>query len=530
MKYTVMDLFSGAGGLSLGFEQTNKFKVKIAFEKNLSAKETYIKNHKGVSVYEDVCRANYSQILKDHGPIDIIVGGPPCQGFSNANRQNNNLINQNNRLIKEYIRAINEVKPMAFVLENVSMLKSNTHRFYLEREDKDNPKLKEINIKEDLILLLKSDFLRSNYKNLIKNEKSIETHLWKEEHFNLLFSLYRHRKNITKFKSIFNKNNKKLKSLAIELKKFTCEDLTILSQTRSLVRELNILLEKPDNFEDLIKILNSTINTQKMLITVKELYNYNIYIRDFIINKSGLYAVVKSFSVIDYIFCNISNEYVTDSGILSALEFGVPQKRKRFILMGIKKEINKEIKLPAGNISIQDISSVRQAIYDLEKIPTSYNVKEDNGIQKTKEHNFKSNKIFERIKNSNIIYNHIIPQTRSVALQRFKQIEPGKNFHSLDDKYKKNTYSDFSRTQNTIYLRLNYDEPSGTVINVRKSMWIHPNLNRGISVREAARLQTFPDSYRFYGTKDSQYQQVGNAVPPILAKEIATSLYKALKS
>ncbi len=530
MKYTVMDLFSGAGGLSLGFEQTNKFKVKIAFEKNLSAKETYIKNHNGVLVYEDVCKANYSQILKDHGPIDVIIGGPPCQGFSNANRQNNNLVNQNNRLIKEYIRAINEVKPKAFVLENVSMLKSNTHRFYLERKDIKNPKLNKINVKEDLILLLKSDFLCSDYKNLIKNKNSIEKHLWKEDNFNLLFSLYRHRKNDTKFKSIFDKNTKKLKNLLIDMANFHCDNLTILNQTKSLSKELNILIENPYNFDKLIKILKLAINTQKMLMTVKELYNYKIYIRDFIINKSGLYAVVKSFSVIDYIFCNISNEYVTDSGILSALEFGVPQKRKRFILMGIKKDINKKIKLPEGNISIQDISSVRQAIYDLENIPTSYNVQEDNGIQKTKDLNFKSNKIFEKIKNTNIIYNHIIPQTRSIALQRFKQIEPGKNFHSLDDKFKKNTYSDFSRTQNTIYLRLNYDEPSGTVINVRKSMWIHPNLNRGISVREAARLQTFPDSYRFYGTKDSQYQQVGNAVPPILAKEIATSLYKALKS
>ena len=88
----------------------------------------------------------------------------------------------------------------------------------------------------------------------------------------------------------------------------------------------------------------------------------------------------------------------------------------------------------------------------------------------------------------------------------------------------KTTYSDTERTQNTIYLWLNYDEPSGTVVNVRKSMWIHPIHHRALSVREAARLQTFPDSFVFCGTKDSQYQQVGNAVPPILAKALADHL------
>lgn len=75
---------------------------------------------------------------------------------------------------------------------------------------------------------------------------------------------------------------------------------------------------------------------------------------------------------------------------------------------------------------------------------------------------------------------------------------------------------------------MDYDEPSGTVVNVRKSMWIHPTLDRAISVREAARLQTFPDSFVFCGSKDKQYQQVGNAVPPIMAKSIAKKLAQTL--
>ena len=63
--------------------------------------------------------------------------------------------------------------------------------------------------------------------------------------------------------------------------------------------------------------------------------------------------------------------------------------------------------------------------------------------------------------------------------------------------------------------------PSETVVNVRKSMWIHPKFNRAVSAREAARLQSFPDDYIFYGTKDSVYQQIGNAVPPVLGRAVA---------
>ena len=59
-------------------------------------------------------------------------------------------------------------------------------------------------------------------------------------------------------------------------------------------------------------------------------------------------------------------------------------------------------------------------------------------------------------------------------------------------------------------------------------MWIHPTLDRAISVREAARLQTFPDSFVFFGSKDKQYQQVGNAVPPIMAEAIAEKLAQTL--
>lgn len=155
-----------------------------------------------------------------------------------------------------------------------------------------------------------------------------------------------------------------------------------------------------------------------------------------------------------------------------------------------------------------------------------FSVEEDKGAElETKDD---LNPLAKKLRNSEVLYNHIITKTTPIAMERFKALEQGQNFHTLDKKLK-TTYTDPSRTQNTVYLRLNYDEPSGTVINVRKSMWVHPVLDRALSIREAARLQTFPDSFRFCGSKDKQYQQVGNAVPPILANAIAKHLLDIIK-
>ena len=120
--YSVVDLFAGAGGLSLGFMQTDKYSIKVAFENNPYMQKTYHRNHPSVELQGDVCKADYKDIQKRYGRIDIVIGGPPCQGFSNANRQKNQAISQNNMLVKQYIRAILELQPKAFVMENVSML------------------------------------------------------------------------------------------------------------------------------------------------------------------------------------------------------------------------------------------------------------------------------------------------------------------------------------------------------------------------------------------------------------------------
>jgi DNA (cytosine-5)-methyltransferase 1 len=139
-KLLAVDLFSGAGGLSLGFVQTGQVRIAAAVENNRSAQQTYLENHPGVSIYGDIRNVDYNQILNEcrkmgADKIDIVFGGPPCQGFSNANRQKASLISANNQLVKEFVKAIELLNPDGFVMENVKELKSNKHKFFLSLHD-----------------------------------------------------------------------------------------------------------------------------------------------------------------------------------------------------------------------------------------------------------------------------------------------------------------------------------------------------------------------------------------------------------
>lgn len=184
----------------------------------------------------------------------------------------------------------------------------------------------------------------------------------------------------------------------------------------------------------------------------------------------------------------------------------------------------KKIELPKPIIdNPMNYITVKEAIKDLEKIEPT--VKGMDETQKRK--NCPAiNSYFRKlvmIENYRDVHNHVCTATRETALQRFEKIAPGENFHSLPEELK-SSYENPERTQNTVYKRLNPNLPSDTVVNVRKSMWIHPVFNRAVSAREAARLQSFPDDYIFYGTKDSVYQQIGNAVPPVLGRAVAETV------
>ena len=169
-KYTAIDLFAGAGGLSLGFMQTQKYEIKVALENSPYMQETYRKNHPGVEIQGDVCTADYKDIERRYGKIDVVIGGPPCQGFSNANRQKNHVISHNNMLVKEYLRAILELQPKAFVMENVSMLRSEVHRFYMEKGDESILARCRIPVKNTFLPLLDEKFIFDDAAAIVQSE------------------------------------------------------------------------------------------------------------------------------------------------------------------------------------------------------------------------------------------------------------------------------------------------------------------------------------------------------------------------
>ena len=527
--YSVVDLFAGAGGLSLGFQQTHKFDIKVAFETNRNAQKTYRRNHPHTRLLDDVCEADYNAIAAEFGQIDVVIGGPPCQGFSNANRQKNHAISKNNMLVKQYVRAILELQPKAFIMENVGMLKSNVHRFYMDGDDVRTVEEYHIPTAESEMILLDGEYASKEAWEIVQNEQLINQYLWDEADYLLLNIVFRQRKNSQKLKDALAKYQKKLMKLADKLIEIRDSQSEVLMLNHIVSNAVTGYYQGLITAQEVPDVLEKPIMMQRMLSKSKEIFDNNILVERYSAEKN-IVAHIRSFAVYDYlqyILGSEKNGYILDNGVLCAADFGAPQKRMRFVVMGIKKSISHKVALPKGQVDADEYATVHDAISDLSNITPGYDVTADTGIW-LKPVNGELSELGKKLRDSKVLHNHIITETRETALKRFAAIKQGENFHSLDVAMKEDTYTDVSRTQNTIYLRLEYNEPSGTVVNVRKSMWIHPEQDRAISIREAARLQTFPDSFVFEGTKDAQYQQVGNAVPPILAKAIAKKLAKLL--
>ena len=527
-KYTVVDLFSGAGGLSLGFLQTQKFDIKVAFENNPNMQETYRRNHPNVDVRGDVCAADYGEIQRQYGTIDVVIGGPPCQGFSNANRQKNHAISQNNMLVKQYIRAIREMQPKAFVMENVSMLRSDVHRFYLDEADAKLIGQYDIPMTPTKLVLLEKAFLFDGALEIVQDSSRISTHLWSEEEYAALNVIYKATKNSKKLIAALEKHKKVLLGIA-ELK--TSENANdYIGQCDAAAFSAVKAYYQGDYTLDLLQsAIEPSIMIQRMLSKALEIFENNLVV-DAYSAEGDLSVEIRSYAVFDYLQAILGakpNSYAINADVLCAADYGAPQKRMRFVVMGIKKSLTDTVKLPKGSFTEGTYRTVRDAISDLETVAPVTEVSDDTGIALPEVAGISA--LGQQLRDTDCLHNHIITNTRETAMERFKALKQGQNFHSLDESLKNNTYTDVSRTQNTIYLRLDYDQPSGTVVNVRKSMWVHPVLDRAVSIREAARLQTFPDSFIFCGTKDKQYQQVGNAVPPIMAKAIAKKLAQQLK-
>lgn len=524
-EYKVIDLFAGAGGLSLGFKQAGSFRIVAAAENNENAKKTYHENHTNTDLYDDIRGIHFSELSQKYGAIDVVIGGPPCQGFSNANRQKAKTISLNNGLVKQFVRAITELQPTVFVMENVGMLKSDTHRFYYSQEDVEDIEKLGIKLRDDDLLLLPPGFYSEDYAALIGTLEYYEECLWDAVDYLVLNVLFRQRRNHTKLKKAAIKYERRINDFSKKYSVLQGPASVAGKANKKLAEALQAYVHGEMTEDSLISIIEPAIMLQRMYMRYQELIDNRIIVNEIIAQK-GIVAHVSSFSVLDYIRKTLGAKpycYNIKDGVLNAADFGAPQKRERFILVGTKN--GTAAALPKGTYEEKSYRTVADAIQDLETVPTYFNV--TTGARALPTLEAEPGSLISLLRDSTELYNHIITETQAVAKERFAALHPGDNFHSLADELK-SSYTDAKRTQNTIYLRLNYNKPSGTVVNVRKSMWVHPKLDRALSIREAARLQTFPDSFRFIGTKDSQYQQVGNAVPPMLAKAIAEQVLSLL--
>jgi DNA (cytosine-5)-methyltransferase 1 len=504
-KYSVLDLFAGAGGLSLGFIRTGKFEVKVAVENNPWAQQTYLKNHNETKMYGNILDLKVDELKQEFGSFDVIIGGPPCQGFSNANRQHNKLINMNNALIKTYVQFIETLKPKAFLLENVKMLGSDTHRFFVTNDD-DQEDLEYLSIQSEKIQIYEGTY-SFPFHEYISEEKQIviPTNICSIESVLTLRKIHR--------VGIRDKYKEQIEGILNEIQTYI-DDLPSTSIAMFLENLVKKIKEEPSD-----ESLNDLLLVVEGIIKLEDIRENSVKIFGFEAEDHSCFISVQSFTVIDFIKGKLNKDYWCNPSILNAAEYGVPQLRERYIMTGIRKDLSDEmIPMPRPISTIGSFHTVYDAIADLEKYKISYEA-ECEPLFTKEEYKGKLN----NLRDNNVISNHTTTNSTAIALERFSLIKQGENFHSLESRYTSN-YADPSRTQNSIYMRPDYYKPCGTVTNVRKAMWIHPVLDRAISIREAARLQSFPDSFTFVGTKDRQYQQVGNAVPPMLAEALANQI------
>lgn len=351
-----IDIFSGAGGLSLGAEMAG-IKISTAIEINPYAAKTFLRNHKEAKVLQgDIQEIEPETLLSDRKPVFVIMGGPPCQGFSMSNTRTRNMENKKNFLFQEFVRFVKEIRPEWFVLENV----------------------------------------------------------W---------------------------------------------GLTNINEGR----------------------------TEKMIeCCFRAIPGYN----------------------------NINSE------VLWASDYGVPQKRNRFFMVGNRLGIDFHFpKKHKEKITVED------AIGDLPSLQNGQMLEESDytkNVEETSE--------YARLmrKGSEKAHQNFVSRNNDLVIERYKHIEQGQNWRAIPDELMQN-YADKGRCHSGIYKRLRADQPSVVISNYRKSMLIHPWEDRGISVREAARLQSFPDTFIFEGPLMHIQQQIGNAVPPLLSKAVFEQIIKQTK-
>ncbi len=195
--------------------------------------------------------------------------------------------------------------------------------------------------------------------------------------------------------------------------------------------------------------------------------------------------------------------YIVDYKILNSADYGVPQNRNRVFFVGIK---NKKFKFPKEKLKKV---TTYEAISDL----TSYEDKYTTSAQTSYQKNMRGNN--KQLKN-----NEFTVHTEK-TIDVISKIPDGGKITDLPKEFWE------IRKYNKAFQRMNSKLQSNTIDTGHRN-YFHYSENRIPTVRESARIQSFPDNFIFYGSRTSQYKQVGNAVPPLLANAIAIEIMKQI--
>jgi len=220
------------------------------------------------------------------------------------------------------------------------------------------------------------------------------------------------------------------------------------------------------------------------------------------------------------------------SVVLNASDFGLPQSRERFFVLASKYNTWK-LESPKENLYFKS-ATVRDAIIDIPNVVVNSG-KEINWYNKRESHysRLMKNEIFWKRTNNKLLTYHMPPNHREATIERFKLINPGEGLKDLFLKFTDEKIKELQEKHiipKKYYIqrnrRLLLDSVSPTVTSHCIDELIHPIYNRALTVRECARLQGFPDSYTFPGGPyiiphlyhiQDKYEQIGDAVPPLLA-------------
>ena len=296
-------------------------------------------------------------------------------------------------------------------------------------------------------------------------------------------------------------------------------------------RDFNGMKKDPRNFlfEHYVKILNEFLPKFFVFENVTGILTANVN-NELIINK---------------VFAELGKNYkLADTSRLefNTAEYGVPQTRRRIIIMGIRNDLSimpeelynslkKTHYLPEQHpesSKLKKFVSVREAIGDLPVIPQG-------NKQKIMPFSYSDeNDFISWVKSdSDKLYDHVCRTQNATDTERYQEM--ARNHWTFEELllHRPDLQHEKQRVFGNSYVVQSWDNPARTIIaHLCKdgNQFIHPDYEQGrsISVREAARLQSFPDDFRFCGAMTQQFKQIGNAVPPLFAYHIAKSLKKFL--